>query len=111
MFSEEPCISITNFYQKTVDGDAWSLNFVFVKTTYLCVSGPTMGLASSWTKALDANISPTSTVSSTSSLWRSSRSAYQLALSGEVDDFVEVKKKCSKITNPASFRTYRSPGW
>jgi hypothetical protein len=37
-------------------------------TPHLLVSGPTKGLAISWTKALEANIIPTSIFSSTSSL-------------------------------------------
>lgn len=35
--------------------------------TYLCVRGPTMGFVNNWTKALDANIIPTATVSSSNS--------------------------------------------
>lgn len=34
---------------------------------YLWVNGPTMGLANNWTKALEANIIPTATVSSSNS--------------------------------------------
>lgn len=42
--------------------------------TNLCVSGPTKGLANSCTNALEANIIPTATVSSTRSLCRFSPS-------------------------------------
>lgn len=37
------------------------------EVTNLCVNGPTIGLANNWTKAFEANIMPTSTVSCKSS--------------------------------------------
>lgn len=48
----------------------YNWNIQLILHTYLCVSGPTMGFANSWTNAFDANIIPTATVSSTRSLCR-----------------------------------------